>query len=149
MVQEPLRELTIQQVAEDTGISVHTLRYYEKAGLLAPIPRSMGGHRRYSENDVAFLLFLARLRSTGMPIQKVKQYADMARAGEFTSEARMNLLVEHRDSVLSQIAELQRNLAAIEFKIDLYGSGWRPCEDGNDPVLRELRRLCTNQEENE
>lgn len=77
MVQESLRELTIQQVAEDTGISVHTLRYYEKAGLLAPISRSMGGHRRYQERDVQFLLFLARLRSTGMPIYKVKEYADL------------------------------------------------------------------------
>jgi DNA-binding transcriptional MerR regulator len=136
------RELTIQDVAEATGLTAHTLRYYERAGLLAPIPRNQGGHRRYRELDVDALLFLMRLRMTGMPIHQVRQYAALTREGAHTIDERRALLEAHRESVRQRILELGQNLAALDYKIGLYERGWTPQGGANDPCLRELRQLC-------
>ena len=72
------QEWTLREVSEQTGLSTHTLRYYERAGLLAPVARTDGGHRRYSERDIDSLLFLTKLRLTGMPIAGVRRYAELA-----------------------------------------------------------------------
>ena len=116
-------ELTIQQVAEDTGLTVHTLRYYERAGLLSPVARNEGGHRRYTREDVGFLVFLNRLRTTGMPIQGVRRYAELVREGAHTVDARRALLEAHRDAVRRHMDELARNLDVLDRKIDLYECG--------------------------
>lgn len=89
-------ELTIRQAAEATGLSIHTLRYYEKVGLLAPIYRASNGHRRYSAEDIAWLEFLVRLRETGMSIQKVIAFADLVRQHPNEVSKRRVLLEEHR-----------------------------------------------------
>jgi len=133
--------LTIQQVAEATGLTTHTLRYYERAGLLEGVGRNGGGHRRYTERDIDVLTFLQRLRMTGMPIHMVRHYAELARAGSDTIDERRQLLEDHRQAVLDEIALLQSNLAVLDYKIDLYKSGWTPGQ-GSDPCLCELRRLC-------
>ena len=113
-------ELTIQQVAEVTGLSTHALRYYEKIGLLAPIQRAANGHRRYSAEDVAWLEFLVRLRATGMPIQKVLAFADLVRQRPHEVHERRVLLEEHRDRVKKHLEELTYNLCIIELKIEHY-----------------------------
>jgi DNA-binding transcriptional MerR regulator len=133
---------TIQEVSKRTGLSVHTLRYYEKAQLLAPVDRSEGGQRRYQERDIDSLLFLTRLRLTGMPIHQVRLYAQLARQGAQTIEARKTLLWAHRQSVLDQIAGLQENLSIVDYKISLYEEGWIPTSS-DDPCLDKLRRLCS------
>lgn len=112
--------LTISDAARASGVSAHTLRYYERAGLLEPVDRAGSGHRRYAEEDLARIRFLIRLRSTGMPIRRIREYAELMRRGEDTEEARMALLEEHRDAVRSQLAETERNLELIEHKIDFY-----------------------------
>lgn len=112
--------LTIQQVAAATGLSGHTLRYYERIGLIAPVQRAENGHRRYSAGDVGWIDFLMRLRATGMPISQMQQYAELQRQGEHTLAARLDLLKQHRDAVLEQIAGLEDNLSVIEYKIDYY-----------------------------
>ena len=112
--------LTISDAARASGVSAHTLRYYERAGLLEPVDRAGSGHRRYAEEDLARIRFLIRLRSTGMPIRRIREYAELMRRGEDTEEARMALLEEHRDAVRSQLAEMQHNLELIEHKIDFY-----------------------------
>lgn len=117
---ETLEELTIQQVAEGTGLTVHTLRYYERAGLLPPVARNGGGHRRYTPRDVDFLIFLTRLRMTGMPIHQVRRYAELALAGDHTAEERKAMLVSHREAVKRHIDGLHRNLDALDLKIGLY-----------------------------
>jgi len=95
--------------------------------------------------DVDGLIFLSRLRSTGMPIHQVREYAELARQGPETIPQRQALLEAHRDAVLDQIAELKRNLGALDYKIGLYERGWVP-EEVHDPCMQELRRLCTLRE---
>ena len=112
--------LTISDAARASGVSAHTLRYYERAGLLDPIDRAAGGHRRYAEEDLVRIQFLTKLRSTGMPIRQIRAYADLMRGGDETHEARLALLEEHRETVREQLAETERNLELIDHKIDFY-----------------------------
>lgn len=112
---------SISEAAEATGLSSHTLRYYERVGLmLVPVDRAPSTHRRYSDLDVRWVGFLTKLRSTGMPIATVREYVELARAGDGTSEARMELLLRHRVSVLAQLDEITQSLAAIDTKISIY-----------------------------
>jgi DNA-binding transcriptional MerR regulator len=112
--------MTIQQAARETGLSVHTLRYYERIGLISPVDRAPNGHRRYTEDDVGWIGFLNKLRATGMPITKMKQYADLQRQDGDTLAERLALLEEHRRVVKKRIQELEANLAVIEYKIGYY-----------------------------
>ncbi|HSM80279.1 MAG TPA: MerR family transcriptional regulator [Nodosilinea sp.] len=115
------QELTIQQVAAATGLSVHTLRYYERCDLIAPIGRSASGHRRYSANDLRWIEFLNKLRLTGMPIRQMQQYAELVRSQPNSGfHSRRQILVAHREAVLAQIQQLQDNLAVIDWKIQHY-----------------------------
>mgnify|MGYP005856447521 CR=1 FL=1 len=115
------QELTIQQVAEATGLSVHTLRYYERCNLILPIHRSSVGHRRYSADDIRWIEFLNKLRLTGMPIRQMQQYAALVRSHpEDQFQERRQILEAHRQVVLEQIHQLQENLAVINWKIQYY-----------------------------
>jgi DNA-binding transcriptional MerR regulator len=114
------KSLTIGQVATAIGVSAHTLRYYEQAGLLRSIGRSSGGHRLYSPSDLDWLQFVMRLKATGMPIAAIQAFAELRAQGESTYGARREMLAEHRDEVLSRLADLQANLAAITDKIAWY-----------------------------
>lgn len=112
--------LTIKEAAALSGLSGHTLRYYEREGLLRPIDRARSGHRRYSERDVAWIEFLRRLRATGMPIREMKRFADLRRVGAETVSARRALLDRHRIEVRRRIAELEKDLIAIDEKVVIY-----------------------------
>ena len=117
----PDEELAISEVAERTGLTVHTLRYYERAGLmLAPIQRASSSHRAYTVRDVTWIVFLTNLRSTSLPIKKVREYAELARRGDGTRADRLELLQRHRITVAAQLAQMQASLAAIDHKISLY-----------------------------
>lgn len=121
MVGDMDTELSIQQVAAITQLSTHTLRYYERIGLLAPIERASSGHRRYSSQDIAWINFLTRLRATGMPIREMQQFAELRRQGDRTLTQRRQLLEIHQQNVYQQLDELTRNLKVIEEKIQHYG----------------------------
>jgi DNA-binding transcriptional MerR regulator len=111
--------LSISEAAAAASVSPHTLRYYERAGLMPPIGRATSsGHRLYSPRDVEWIIFLTRLRATGMPIRRMRKYADLLRAGPGTDAARLALLEEHRDSVRRRLNEIEANLALIEIKIN-------------------------------
>jgi DNA-binding transcriptional MerR regulator len=113
--------LAISEAAEATGLSTHTLRYYERAGLmLDPVDRASSTHRRYSEADITWVVFLTKLRSTAMPIAQVREYVDLVRAGDETTAARLDLLLRHRIAVVAQLDEITQSLAAIDYKIALY-----------------------------
>jgi DNA-binding transcriptional MerR regulator len=114
------RELSIAEAAEISGLSAHTLRYYERAGLLEPVGRNGSGHRRYREADLERITFLARLRATGMPIREVRRYAELMQAGEDTNASRLALLEAHRDTVLAGLERTAKNLELIEWKINFY-----------------------------
>lgn len=115
-----MQSLTIQQVAQQTGLSVHTLRYYERNGLLAPVNRASSGHRRYSSDDLARIEFLTRLRATGMPIRQMQEFARLFREQPEAIADRRFILEAHREQVEAHIQELQRNLNVIDWKINYY-----------------------------
>ncbi len=111
---------TISEVSATTGLTAHTLRWYERIGLLDPVDRSHSGQRRYSDADLNRLAFLGRLRLTGMPVADMLRYVELSRAGDDTLEGRRELLVEHREEVRQKIADLHATLAVLDHKIDLY-----------------------------
>jgi DNA-binding transcriptional MerR regulator len=118
--ERPARALSIADAAESSGLSAHTLRYYEREGLLEPVSRNGSGHRRYREADLELIAFLVKLRATGMPIREVRRYAELMRAGEATNAERLALLEAHRDTVLAGLEATTRNLELVEWKIDFY-----------------------------
>ncbi len=112
--------LTISDAARVTGLSAHTLRYYERAGLMMDVDRAVAGHRRYSDADLGWIELITKLRATGMPIRRVREYADLVRAGAGTEQARLEILEAHRLEVLAHLEETRRNLEAIERKVRYY-----------------------------
>lgn len=112
--------LTIAEAAEVSGVSAHTLRYYERAGLIGDVDRAASGHRRYTDDDLAWIHVLQCLRATGMPIRDIRRYAELARSSEDNLEDRLALLEEHRAAVRAQLLEVQGHLAFIDRKIDTY-----------------------------
>ncbi len=112
--------LTIAAAASAAGVTVDTLRYYEKVGLVARVARSPSGHRRYGEADVAWVKFLRKLHATGMPIRVMQQYARLARRGEPAAPERRALLEAHRREVITRVAELQDIVKLLDHKLALY-----------------------------
>ena len=113
---------TIGEVVARTGLTAHTLRWYERIGLLEHPARSHSGQRRFSDRDVTWLEFLARLRLTAMPVADMVRYAELRREGEHTAPERKALLEAHREVVRQRITDLQATLLIIDFKIDSYDS---------------------------
>ncbi|MFD0200411.1 MULTISPECIES: MerR family transcriptional regulator [Saccharothrix] len=112
--------LTIAEAVEVTGLTAHTVRYYERIGLLDPVDRGPGGRRRFRGADLAWLGFLTRLRTTGMSIRDMQRFAELRRRGDQTTPERLELLERHRDAVRGRIAELADCLTSLDAKIDHY-----------------------------
>lgn len=119
---------TISEVAEHTGLSAHTLRWYERIGLMPHVDRTHTGQRRFSNRDLDWLDLVAKLRLTGMPVADMVRYAELVRAGEGTFAEREQLLTAHREDVRQRIAELQSTLDVLDYKIDIYGDARRASE---------------------
>ena len=115
----------IAEVAALLDLSPHTLRYYERAGLVA-VSRDGLGHRVYDAHAVRRLVFLTRMRLSGMPMRDLQHYIALVDEGEGTVPERLDLLIEHRDTVRRRIRELTLSLAATEFKIATYGGAAGP-----------------------
>ncbi|MCH5584540.1 MerR family transcriptional regulator [Shimazuella sp. AN120528] len=112
--------LTIQKMSQVTGLSTHTLRYYEKIGLISSIRRKENGYRLYSEADIVWVEFLNRLRAIGMPIQQMQEYAALRMKGDETITQRRKMLEDYNQQVQQQLFEVKQNLSAIQDKIKLY-----------------------------
>jgi DNA-binding transcriptional MerR regulator len=113
--------MSIGQAAQRTGLSVHALRYYERAGLLAgPVRRAAGGRRSYSEDDLEWLELCVKLRSSGMPIAAVRRYTELVRAGAGNEAERLVLMRAHQERLTGQIAALAACLEIVSFKVKLY-----------------------------
>jgi DNA-binding transcriptional MerR regulator len=113
-----MEQFTPGQVAEKTGFSLDTLRYYERIGLLDDIARNSGGQRVFTEDDVAWLRILRCLRETGMPIQRMVRYAELARGGDVAE--RLEVLREHDRDIDEKIAHLRVEQDHIRAKIANY-----------------------------
>ncbi|WP_406278115.1 MerR family transcriptional regulator [Embleya sp. NBC_00896] len=115
------KDLSIGEVATRTGLSIDTLRFYEREGILAnPVRRGPGGRRVYAEHDIAWLDMCIVLRASGMPIPAIRHYTELARAGAGTERERLGILREHQDRVRSQIDQLHRCLDLIGYKVGVY-----------------------------
>lgn len=113
--------LSIGQVAERTGLSVHALRFYEREGILAnPVRRDAGGRRVYSEDDVEWLTLCIILRASGMPLPAIRRYTELVRQGDGNEHERLALLRRHQADVTEQIARLAECLDLIRFKVGVY-----------------------------
>ena len=120
MVEVKQEGLSIAEAARRTGVSAHTLRYYERVGLVVtPVDRTSGGRRRYHQLDIDWIVVCTRLRATGMP-RTIKRYAQLVSAGPGNEAERLALLEAHRAEVTAKLAELQENLKLIDHKIDVY-----------------------------
>ena len=108
---------SISQVAQRFGVEPHTLRFYEKEGILHPARRS-SGVRAYSDADMAQLEMALCLKGTGMPLKEIKRYFDLCGQGHSTLEERLEIFVAHRQRVLEEMEELRRHLKKIEHKIE-------------------------------
>jgi DNA-binding transcriptional MerR regulator len=118
---DPQEGLSIAEAARRTGVSVHTLRYYERAGLVVTaVDRTSGGWRRYRKLDLDWIVICTKLRATGMPIRSIRRYAELVSAGRGNEQERLALLEAHRADVTARLAEIEEHLKLIDHKIDVY-----------------------------
>lgn len=121
----PTEPMTIAEAAAHLDVSPHTLRYYERAGLV-DVGRDSAGHRVYDAAAIRRLVFLTRMRLSGMPMRDLQHYVALVDAGEQTEPERLDILLEHRDTIRRRIRELTLSLAATEYKIATYGGSAGP-----------------------
>ena len=112
--------MNIKEFSKISGISAHTLRYYEKIGIFQKVNRNVSGHRDFTENDILWAEFIVRLKDTGMPLEQIKQYAALREQGARTANTRMNLLKVHANVLKKKILEEKRHLNKINEKIKYY-----------------------------
>ena len=111
---------SIQDVSRKTGLTAHTLRYYEKEGLIPSIERSQGGIRQYTDEDLEALGLICCLKNTGMSLQEIARFVQLTHEGDHTLEERVELLREHRERVLERMAEMQEHLDKVTWKLNFF-----------------------------
>lgn len=111
---------TIKQVSDRTGLSIYTLRYYDKEGLLPLVKRTPTGIRKFSDNDIAWLGLICCLKNSGMSIENIKEFMNLCLKGEETAETRKEILLAHKKHILEQLQELQKSLDTVNYKICHY-----------------------------
>lgn len=131
--------MTIAEVSRKYNISADTLRYYERIGLIPPVPRTRGGLRDYGEESCGWIQLMKCMRAAGVQIEALIEYVDLFQQGDATLDARKALLVEQRDQLVSRMAEMQASLDLLNQKIDRYEQGMMTAE-------QQLRRLHAERE---
>ncbi|MDO4536214.1 MAG: MerR family transcriptional regulator [Clostridium perfringens] len=123
--------MTIKEAAELTGVSIDNLRYYERIGLIPPVPRSKSGIRNYDEVSIRWIEFVMKFKKSGASIESIIEYIRLAQIGESTKVARRHILIEIKEAIEEKMKELQECLDITDFKINNY---YNVCE----PVTKEL-----------
>lgn len=127
---------TLQEVIERSGLSEHTLRYYERIGLLDQIQRdSSSGHRRYTAEDLQVIEVMACLRATGMSIENMRKFLELANQGDVGAQELAELFEGHRQQLELELANKQQHLRYLKLKVEF----WRAVADGDDVKSREIR----------
>ena len=121
---------SIQDVSKKTGLTPHTLRYYEKEGLISGVERSQGGFRQYTDEDLERLGLICCLKNTGMSIQEIARFVQLTNEGDHTLEERVELLRTHREQVLERMAEMQKYLDKVTWKLNFFTEKLRAYEAG-------------------
>ena len=120
---------TIQEACNKSGLSAHTLRYYEKEGLLTNVKRSPGGFRQYSDEDLEWLGLIRCLKNAGMPLQEIARFVDLAHKGDVTLGERVELLKEHRVKMQARMEEMKQYLDKITWKVNYFTEKLRAYEN--------------------
>ena len=113
-------EYSIKEAAQKMGVTTHTLRYYDREGLLPHVGRTAGGIRRFSQEDLEGLALINCLKATGMSIRQIKDFMDLSRQGDETLEKRRQILLHQREQILAGMAQMQEHLSRVERKIAYY-----------------------------
>ena len=119
---------SIQEVSNKTGLTAHTLRYYEKEGLISGVERSQGGFRQYTDEDLERLGLICCLKNTGMSIQEIARFVQLTHEGDHTLEERVELLRAHREQVLARMTEMQKHLDKVTWKLNFFTEKLRAYE---------------------
>ena len=119
---------SIQDVSKKTGLSTHTLRYYEKEGLISGVERSQGGFRQYTDEDLERLGLICCLKNTGMSIQEIARFVQLTHEGDHTLKERVQMLKDHREQVIERIAEMEKHLDKVTWKINFFSEKLRAYE---------------------
>ena len=128
--------LTIKEVSEKYGISQDTLRYYERIGLIPPVPRTPGGIRDYQEKDLGWVEQAVCMRSAGVQIEALIEYVALFQKGDSTLEARKQILIEQRKQLIQRMEDMQASLDRLNQKIDHYEQWSSLLEKKSSPSLR-------------
>ncbi len=129
---------TIQEVTQKSGLSEHTLRYYERIGLLNKVDRDNSSrHRRYTEEDVRMIEALACLRTTGMSIDDMRKFLTLIEDGEAVADQQLALFEMHRQNLEQEIAQKQKHLRYLEQKVAF----WKAIQNGDEPKAREIGEI--------
>ena len=120
---------SIQDVSKKTGLSAHTLRYYEKEGLLVDVERTSGGFRQYSDADLESLNLICCLKNTGMSLQEIARFVELTHRGDYTLKERVEMLRKHREAVIGRMAEMQKHLDKVTWKLNFFSEKLRAYEE--------------------
>lgn len=123
--------MTIKEVSEITGISIDNLRYYERIGLILPVPRTKSGIRNYDEMSIHWIEFAMRFKKAGVSLEAIHKYIQLALQGESTKETRRDILLETKAELEKKMCDIQQTMDVINYKIDNYD---QKCE----PITNEL-----------
>ena len=126
---------SIQEISQKTGLSAHTLRYYEKEGLIKGVERSEGGFRQYSEEDLEALGLICCLKNTGMSLKEIARFVDLTHQGEQTLRERVDMLRAHRERVIGRMNEMRTHLDKVTWKLNLFTEKLKDYEDRQDAAL--------------
>ena len=129
-------QYTIREVAQRTGLTASALRYYEREGLLCAVQRNGGGRRVYNEQDMDWLGIITCLKNTGMPITEIRRFVALCGQGDSTLQERHRIVLSHKRATEQRIAELQKELAHINYKAAYYQAA---CEAGTEAELKKLK----------
>jgi DNA-binding transcriptional MerR regulator len=120
--------MTIAEVSKKSNLSTDTLRYYERVGLIPSVRRTSGGIRDYSEADCNWVEFIKRMRNAGVAVDPLVEYVALSQQGDETKEARRAILIEQRDNLVNRAADLQKEIARLDSKIEHYFDKIVPAE---------------------
>lgn len=126
-------EYTIAQTAQKTKLAAHTLRYYEKEGVLPAVKRDKWGNRIFTDDNLEMISLICCLKETGMPIREIKQFVDWQNVGNTTLHNRKSMLLKHKETIIEQISSLQKHLKKIDHKLLYYNDACDAFDKG-EPV---------------
>lgn len=130
---------SIGQAAQKMGLTAHTLRYYDKEGLLPFVKKNSSGLRSFSENDIGWLVMIECLKGTGMTLKDIKQYIDWYIEGDSTLHKRLEMFKRQKDKLEEQMAQLQKHMEKINFKIAYYTEA---VKNGTDDIYQRNKNLA-------